>query len=66
MNRFHAAVDLILSSFAGHSLQLHQMDSKDNMFFLVDTDDERQLLQKLAPLQGSESIEELRHFLVYR
>lgn len=59
-------VDLILSSFADHALQLHHLNSKDNLFFLVETDDERQLLQKLAPLQASASIEEIRHFLIYR
>ncbi len=66
VNHIQDTVDLILSSFSDHSLQLHHLNSKDNLFFLVDTEDERQLLQKLAPLQGSSSVEELRHFLIYR
>ncbi len=59
-------MDTILHHFNGHSLELHRLDSKEQVFFVVETEDERELLRKLAPLQANPYVQGLRHFLIYR
>jgi len=58
-------IDLVLGSFPIHALKLYRLNDLDNVFFVVETEDELELYEKIVEMKSQNFVQDVKYFLMY-